>query len=54
MELKIIKVLAWIMFLGLFFLIMNHMLRGLLWQPLVLLLIPASAMLYFAEIKGDD
>ena len=54
MELKIIKVLSWIMFLGLFFLIMNHMIRGLLWEPMMLLLIPSAAMLYFTEIKGDQ
>jgi hypothetical protein len=47
MEFKIIKVLCWIQFLGLFFLILNHMTRGLLWEPLVLLLIPSSGMLYF-------
>ena len=45
----IIRALTWVIFLGLFALIINHLIRGLEWMPLTLLLVPVSGMLWFTE-----
>ena len=42
---KTIRVLIWIQFLLIVFLILNHMMRGLDWIPISFLLIPSISML---------
>jgi len=49
MERKILRILAWLMFLGVFSLIMTHMLRGFNWLPLTLLLIPSIGLVLCVE-----
>ena len=49
MELKILRILTWFQFFGLLMLITNHLLRGLNWLPLCILLIPAMIMVTIIE-----
>ncbi len=49
MELKILRVLTWIQFFGLLMLITNHLLRGLNWLPLCILILPSFALVNIIE-----
>ena len=49
MELKILRVLTWIMFFLAIALITNHLLRGLNWLPMCLFLIPSFMMVNIIE-----
>jgi ABC-type bacteriocin/lantibiotic exporter with double-glycine peptidase domain len=49
MEKNIIRILAWVQFLLLFALVMNHMSRGLTWLPLCILFIPSIGMIWSIE-----
>ena len=54
MEVKAIKYLIRFAFVLLLMLIANHALRGLIWWPLCILLIPAYGMLVIAEKTEND
>ena len=54
MELKLLRLLAWVQLICLFCLIVNHMFRCLNWIPLCFLFFPAIAMVVCIEKEIDD
>ena len=48
-ELQIVRFFTWLMFFALIALISNHLIRGLNWLPLCILLLPSLMMVNIIE-----